>query len=63
MDLRGLAEVGDEVELDVAAFLDGVVELEESGEFCEKLGVAGFEVGFIEKFDGGGDDEIGRAHV
>ena len=56
MDLRGLAEVGDEVELDVAAFLDGVVELEESGEFCEKLGVAGFEVGFIEKFDGGGDD-------
>ncbi len=56
MDLRELAEVGDEVEFDVAAFLDGVVEFEESGEFCEELGVAGFEVGFIEKFNGGGDD-------
>ncbi len=56
MDLCGLAEVGDEVEFDVAAFLDGVVEFEEGGEFCEELCVAGFEVGFIEKFDGGGDD-------
>ena len=56
MNLRGSAEVGDEMEFDVAAFLDGVVEFEEGGEFCKELGVAGFEVGFIEKFDGGGDD-------
>lgn len=56
MDLRGLAEVGNEVEFDVAAFCDGVVEFEEGGEFCEELGIAGFEVGFIEKFNGGGDD-------
>lgn len=56
MNLRGLAEVGNEVEFDVAAFLDGIVEFEKSGEFCEKLCVASFEVGFIEKFDRGGDD-------
>ena len=43
----------------MAAFFDGVVELEEGGEFGEELGVTGLEVGFVEEFDGGGDDVEG----
>lgn len=32
------------MEFDVAAFFDGVVEMEESGEFGEELLVASFEI-------------------
>ncbi len=51
-----LAQVSDEVEFDVAAFFEGVVEFEEGGELNEKFAIAGFEIGLIEEVDGGGDD-------
>ena len=44
------------MKFDVAAFFDGVMELEEGREFREKLRVAGLEIGFIEELDGDGDN-------
>lgn len=51
-----LAQVSDEVEFDVAAFFEGVVEFEEGREFNEEFAIAGFEIGLIEEVDGGSDD-------
>ena len=42
-----LEQVGDEVELDVTASLEVVVEGEESGELGEELGVLSFEIGYL----------------
>ena len=43
----GLEQIGDEMEFDMAAGLEVVIESEEGGEFGEELGVLGFEIGFI----------------
>lgn len=51
-----LTEVGDEMKFDMAAFFDGVVELEKGGEFGEELLVFSFEIRFVKKFNGDGDD-------
>ena len=52
----GLEQVGDEVEFDVAASLEVVIEGEESGELGEELGVLSLEIGFVEQFNGSCDD-------
>lgn len=54
-----LTEVGDKMKFDVAAFFDGVVELEEGREFGEELLVFSFEIRFVKKFNGDGNDVEG----
>lgn len=44
----GLEQIGDEMELDMAAGLEVVIESEEGGELGEEFGVLSFEIGFVE---------------